>query len=61
MISYSTANFLLGRVSIAAPYWGAFGIDIVALAVAGYGSRRLLARPSHPVPSISESARSRSR
>jgi DHA1 family tetracycline resistance protein-like MFS transporter len=61
MISYSTANFLLGRVSIAAPYWGAFGIDLVALAVAGYGSRRLLASPSPPVPSISESARSRSR
>jgi DHA1 family tetracycline resistance protein-like MFS transporter len=61
MISYSTANFLLGRVSIAAPYWGAFGIDLVALAVAGYGSRRLLASPSPPVPSISDSARSRSR
>jgi MFS transporter, DHA1 family, tetracycline resistance protein len=61
MISYSTANFLLGRVSIAAPYWGAFGIDLVALAVAAYGSRRLLASPSPPVPSISESAKSRSR
>ncbi len=61
MVSYSTANFLLGRVSIAAPYWGAFGIDLVALAVAGYGSRRLLASPSPPVPSISDSARSRSR
>jgi DHA1 family tetracycline resistance protein-like MFS transporter len=61
MISYSTANFLLGRVSIAAPYWGAFGIDLVALAVAGYGSRRLLASPSPPVPSVSESAKSRSR
>ncbi len=36
MISYSTANFLLGRVSTAAPYWGSFGVDLVALAVAGY-------------------------
>jgi DHA1 family tetracycline resistance protein-like MFS transporter len=35
MISYSAANVLLGRVSTAAPYWGAFGIDILALAVAG--------------------------
>ena len=35
MISYSAANFLLGRVSTAAPYWGAFGVDLVALAVVG--------------------------
>ena len=34
MISYSAANFLLGRVSTAAPYWGAFGVDLVALAIA---------------------------
>ena len=32
MISYSAANFLLGRVSTAAPYWGSFGVDLVALA-----------------------------
>jgi MFS transporter, DHA1 family, tetracycline resistance protein len=41
MISYSTANFLLDRVSTAAPYWGAFGVDLVALAIAGSGSRQL--------------------
>jgi DHA1 family tetracycline resistance protein-like MFS transporter len=35
MISYSIANVLLGRVSTAAPYWAAFGIDVLALAVAG--------------------------
>jgi DHA1 family tetracycline resistance protein-like MFS transporter len=35
MISYSTSNVLLGRVSTAAPYWGAFGIDLLALAIAG--------------------------
>jgi MFS transporter, DHA1 family, tetracycline resistance protein len=35
MISYSAANVLLGRVSAAAPYWGAFGIDLIALGVAG--------------------------
>ena len=39
MISYSAANFLLGRVSTAAPYWGAFGIDLVALAIAGHRFR----------------------
>ena len=33
MISYSGANFLLGRASTAAPYWGAFGVDLVALAI----------------------------
>jgi MFS transporter, DHA1 family, tetracycline resistance protein len=36
MISYSTSNILLGRVSAAAPYWGAFGIDLLALAAAGH-------------------------
>ena len=30
MISYSAANFLLGKVSTRAPYWGAFGVDLVA-------------------------------
>jgi DHA1 family tetracycline resistance protein-like MFS transporter len=33
MISYSTSNVLLGRVSISAPYWGAFGVDLIALAL----------------------------
>jgi multidrug resistance protein len=41
LISYSTANILLGRVSTAAPYWAAVGVDLVALAIAGSGSRRL--------------------
>jgi DHA1 family tetracycline resistance protein-like MFS transporter len=41
MISYSAANFLLGRASTAAPYWGAFGVDLVALAIVGTGSKRL--------------------
>jgi MFS transporter, DHA1 family, tetracycline resistance protein len=35
MISYSTSNVLLGRVSAVAPYWGAFGVDLFALAVTG--------------------------
>jgi DHA1 family tetracycline resistance protein-like MFS transporter len=35
MISYSSSNVMLGRISTAAPYWCAFGIDLVALAVAG--------------------------
>lgn len=34
MISYSVANVLLGRLSAAAPYWGAFGIDLLALVAA---------------------------
>ena len=41
MISYSAANSLLGRVSTAAPYWGAVGIDLVALAIATRVSRKL--------------------
>jgi DHA1 family tetracycline resistance protein-like MFS transporter len=36
MISYSVSNILLGRVSTAAPYWGAFGIDLLALTAAGH-------------------------
>jgi DHA1 family tetracycline resistance protein-like MFS transporter len=36
MISYSAANVLLGRISTAAPYWAAVGVDILALAVAGH-------------------------
>ncbi len=61
MISYSAANFLLGRISTAAPYWGSFGIDLVALAIAGQRSRVLRDRLSHPAPSISGAERSRSR
>lgn len=30
MISYSTANLLLGRVSTAAPYWFGFGVYLAA-------------------------------
>jgi DHA1 family tetracycline resistance protein-like MFS transporter len=33
MISYSTSNVLLGRVSTVAPYWGAIGVDMVALVI----------------------------
>ena len=60
MISYSVANFLLGRISTAAPYWGSFGIDLLALAIAGLGSGRLLEESRRPVPSISGSDSSRS-
>jgi DHA1 family tetracycline resistance protein-like MFS transporter len=61
MISYAAANFLLGRISTAAPYWAAFGIDLVALAIVGQGARRLRDRASQPAPSISGLERSRSR
>jgi len=37
MISYSASNILLGTVSTSAPYWGAFGIELVALAAATRG------------------------
>ncbi len=40
MISYSTSNVLLGKVSTAAPYWGAVGVDLVALALGGQRSPR---------------------
>jgi DHA1 family tetracycline resistance protein-like MFS transporter len=34
MISYSTSNLLLGKISTGAPYWQAFGVDLFALALA---------------------------
>ncbi len=34
MVSYSASNVLLGRVSTAAPYWGAFGVELLALVAA---------------------------
>jgi DHA1 family tetracycline resistance protein-like MFS transporter len=40
MISYSTSNVLLGKVSTGAPYWGAFGVDVVALAISTGTARR---------------------
>ena len=46
MISYSTSNVLLGKVSTAAPYWGAFGVDLVAIAVAGHSAARVFPKPS---------------
>ncbi len=35
MLSYSASNVLLGNVSTAAPYWGAVGVELLALAVGG--------------------------
>jgi DHA1 family tetracycline resistance protein-like MFS transporter len=46
MVSYSAANVLLGRVSTAAPYWGAVGVDLLALAVAG----RIAVAAGRPAP-----------
>ena len=40
MISYSASNVLLGKVSTAAPYWGAFGVDLVAIVVASLSATR---------------------
>jgi MFS transporter, DHA1 family, tetracycline resistance protein len=34
-LCYSAANVLLGKVSSAAPYWGAVGVELLALAVGG--------------------------
>jgi DHA1 family tetracycline resistance protein-like MFS transporter len=53
VISYSTANLLLGRVSNAAPYWFGFGI-YVAAGVAGMRFLRGLSpcpKPMHPAAS----------
>jgi hypothetical protein len=52
MISYSASNILLGRVSTAAPYWGAFGVDLIALAVAGHIATKL----GHEIPPHEEPA-----
>ena len=43
MISYSTANLLLGRVSTAAPYWFGFGVYLAA----GLAAIRFLPAPEH--------------
>ena len=43
MISYSTANLLLGRISTAAPYWFGFGVYLAA----GLAAIRFLPRLSH--------------
>ncbi len=61
MINYWTANLMLDRISTAAPYWGSFGVDLIALAVAGRGLKLLRDRSSHSVASISGSERPRSR
>jgi hypothetical protein len=39
MISYSTSNILLGKAT-GAPYWAAFGVDLLALALAGHTAWR---------------------
>jgi DHA1 family tetracycline resistance protein-like MFS transporter len=48
MVSYSGSNVLLGRVSTAAPYWCAVGIDLIALAAAG--GIAVHAGPYRPAP-----------
>jgi DHA1 family tetracycline resistance protein-like MFS transporter len=53
MVSYSAANVLLGRVSTDAPYWGAFGIDLLALAVAGRVATGV-GQPSSSAQEVSE-------
>ncbi len=45
MISYSTANLLLGKVSTAAPYLGSLGVDAVAFILAGTAAARLIHGP----------------
>ena len=41
LISYSASNVLLGKAT-AAPYWGAFGVDLVAIAVASRAAAGLV-------------------
>jgi DHA1 family tetracycline resistance protein-like MFS transporter len=47
MISYSTSNVLLGEVLIVAPYWVAFGVDLLALALAGHTLWRFRPESTH--------------
>ena len=47
MISYSASNVLLSKVSTAAPYWGAFGIDVLAIGVAGHSAARSFPKVDH--------------
>jgi DHA1 family tetracycline resistance protein-like MFS transporter len=55
MISYSTSNILLGKVSPGAPYWQAVGVDLLALALAGHSARGLRLGTAHtPVEPESE-------
>jgi DHA1 family tetracycline resistance protein-like MFS transporter len=56
MISYSTSNVLLGKVSTAAPYWQAFGVDALTLALAGLAARRFHSRTSKVPVEASETA-----
>jgi MFS transporter, DHA1 family, tetracycline resistance protein len=51
LISYSASNVLLGTVSTSAPYWGAFGVDLVALAVA---SRSAVGLISEKTPGLAD-------
>jgi DHA1 family tetracycline resistance protein-like MFS transporter len=46
MISYSSANILLGKVSTAAPYLGSVGIEIVAFILAGRAAVRSRYKPA---------------
>jgi DHA1 family tetracycline resistance protein-like MFS transporter len=41
MISYSTSNVLLGKISTSAPYWGACGVDVLALVACASAAGRL--------------------
>jgi len=46
MISYSTANILLGKVSTAAPYLGSLAVDALAFVLAGSAAVRLIHAPA---------------
>jgi MFS transporter, DHA1 family, tetracycline resistance protein len=47
MISYSASNILLGRFSPSAPYWGAFVVELIALAAAMRGGANAAEGQSH--------------
>jgi len=57
LISYSTSNVLLGEVSIGAPYWGAFGVDLLALVLAGHTAWRFRLGTAHASVGASERTR----
>ena len=49
LVSYSVSNILLDQVSVGSPYWVAFGIDLVALALAGGVAARVRLHEPRPV------------
>jgi MFS transporter, DHA1 family, tetracycline resistance protein len=48
MISYSVSNILLAQVGTGAPFWTAFGVELIALAIAGNLAARVRVQEPEP-------------